>query len=186
MGYQTRYSGGGLSALQSGAGRTFVAGYYYTGMLQTVDTTATLTKDLEFAVRFEVGSATTFDRIGLEITAGVASAVVRLGIRYDSGAGLPGALLLDAGTITATGAAYGEITISQTLTPGRWWLTAAGQVAGNVTNRARTLDPFLPQSGTATRNSSSVYQLGVTGALPATFTLAGDSSNGPKIMLRAA
>jgi hypothetical protein len=173
------------SALQGGAGRTFVSGYYYTSMNSGGDTTAAMTQSFEYCVRFETSETRSFDRIGLEITTGVATAVVRLGIRYDSGSGAPGALLLDAGTIDASSAAVGEITVSRTLTPGRWWLTATLQTTTGVSCRARAVDAFLGASTTATGNSSSYGGTGRTGALPAAMGSFQPSGAGPKVLLRA-
>lgn len=186
MPYNSRYRATGLSAIQAGAGRTFVTGYYYTSVNSGGDTTAAMTQSFEYCVRFEVGETRAFDRIGLEITTGAATAVVRLGIRYDSGSGAPGALLLDAGTIDAASAAVGEITISQTLTPGRWWLTATLQTTTGVSCRARAVDSFIGASTTATGNSSSYGGTGRTGALPAAMGSFQPSGAGPKILLRAA
>lgn len=166
-------------------GRSFVSGKYYAAMMATQDAAVNLTQNAEFAVRFEVGATTTFDRIGIEVTTGGAGGTVRLGIRYDGANGGPGTLLLDAGTVTATGTGFQEITISQVLTPGRWWLVAVGQGSASLQGRFRVLDPFIGQTGTSSANYGSYYQLGVSGALPASFTIGGESS-GPKIMLRAA
>ena len=170
-----------------GQGRQFVGGYYYTGMLTANDGMNTLTQNLEYAIRFEVGATATFDRIGIEVTTGAASSVVRLGIRQSSTAGVAGTLILDAGTIDSSTTGFKEITISQTLTRGRYWLTCALQTAAGVQVRVRNNpDPFLPQAVTTTYNASSIYQLGATGALAATYTLAGPANLGPKIMMRAA
>lgn len=182
MSYRTGYVGASAPTL----GRTFVAGYYYTGMQSGADAAIVTAQNTEYAVRFEVGSvATTFDRIGLEVTTGAATAVMRLGIRYDSG-GLPATLLLDAGTIDATGAAYAEITISQLLTPGRWWVTATCQGNSGVQVRGRPNDNFIGQSITSTINNVSYAVTGHTTTLPAAFGTLAPSGAGPKILLRAA
>lgn len=185
-GFRSGGSGAAGGPLGFMPGRTFVTGHYYTGMMSASDGTGTITQNVEFAIRFEVGQAKTFDRIGLEITTGVALGTARLGIRQDSGVGTPGTLLLDAGTIDATTNAYAEITISQLLPPGRWWLTATGQGAVGIGCRARQLDTFIGQTVTTTYGAGSYIATGVTGALGATYTIAGVAAGAPKILMRAA
>lgn len=76
--------------------------------------------------------AISIDRIGLEVTTlGAGGAVGRLGIWNDDGNGYPSTVLLDAGTIDATGTGVKEITLSpaQALTPGIYWIGAACQGA---------------------------------------------------------
>lgn len=83
---------------------------------------------------FVVPESTTFDRIYIKVmTAGSAGAVCRLGIFGDTG-GKPGSVVLDAGTIDATSTGDKEITISQTLNPGVYWVSACTQ--GGATTRA--------------------------------------------------
>lgn len=188
MGYQTRYSGVGLSALQSGGGRTFVSGGYYTGMMAGSDSSAALASEFEHAIRFEVGATTRFTTLGIEVVSGTASNVVRLGVRYDNGRGYPGTLLVDAGTIdAATNGFKTASAFDQTLTPGRWWLTATHQVATGATVRTRVNDPYIPGTGTSTSNPGCFAQASISGALPASFsTSLVTSSNAPKILIRAA
>lgn len=62
-------------------------------------------------------------------TGGAAGAVVRLGIFNAKPDGMPGTLLLDAGTVVATSTGVKEITISEALSPGLYYLGAVPQVA---------------------------------------------------------
>jgi hypothetical protein len=180
-------SGGGISALQSGAGRTFKSGGYYTGMMATGDTTMALSASTEYAIRFEVGAVTAFDIIGVEVTTGAALNTVRLGVRYDNGFGYPGTLLVDAGTVDASGTGFvSAAAFAQTLAPGRWWLCAALGGGTGAAIRARTLDPFIAASSTATNNIGAYAQANA-GALPASFSSTLISVvNSPKIIMRAA
>lgn len=77
-----------------------------------------------------VAYACTLDRIGMwTVTTG--ASVARLGIYNSGSGGQPGTRLLDAGTIsnaTTTGAK--EITISQALTPGIYWLACLIESTG--------------------------------------------------------
>ena len=184
MPYVGNYSGSAPAL----PGRVFRSTLYYPPMLYSVDATASPTQSAEYCVRFDVGQPTTFDRIGLEVTTGVATAVVRLGIRYDNGSCYPSTLLLDAGTIDAASNGFKEITISQLLNPGRWWLTATMQVTTGVAWRARTADPFIGSLATASSNHCTFAQVSITGALPASFSSTPTTANiaGPKILLRAA
>ncbi len=182
------YGAAPLSALQGGAGRTFVSGGYYTGMMTGSDTSAALSSEFEHAIRFEVGATTRFTAMGLEVVSGTASNVIRLGVRYDNGNGYPGTLLVDAGTIDAATLGFKAATsFDQTLTPGRWWLTATLQVATGSTVRTRPVDNFLGFANSASSNAGCYAQSGITGALPASFsTTIVTSGNAPKIMLRPA
>ena len=66
--------------------------------------------------------ADTFTRIGVNVTSGAAS-TWRLGLHADDGGWPASAVLADYGTIDLSGAAgRRDITISQTLTSGWWWV----------------------------------------------------------------
>lgn len=85
--------------------------------------TANFAKNIARAIPFVVSKTCTLDRIGIEITVGsTAGSVLRLYICSDTGNCLPGALLLNAGTIAADSATVQSITINQVLTPGLYWL----------------------------------------------------------------
>jgi hypothetical protein len=121
----------------------------------------------------------TLTRIGAEVTsAGEAGSKVRLGIYADDGSGYPGALVLDAGTIAGDSATVQELTISQFLPAGLYWIGAAVQVVTTTQPTVRiqgtgnppiniTLGTSAPSAGYSVWGFS---QTGVTGALPANFT----------------
>lgn len=140
-----------------------------------------------------IEKACTVDRIGLEVTgAGAATCVIRLGIYADDG-GVPGSLIIDAGTIDGTSATYQEITISQALSVGRIWLTCVQQVTGTPTVRANRYGPGVPMSssaqlsGAAERGSLRVSAGVPSGALPSTAAAPNDFRNAaPRIALRIA
>lgn len=70
----------------------------------------------------------TVNRIGIEITTGVAGAA-RLGL-YSNNNGIPGTLMLDCGTVDTTSIALVEATIADTVLRGEWiWLAAVSNVA---------------------------------------------------------
>jgi hypothetical protein len=61
---------------------------------------------------------------------GASGAVIRLGIYSPSSStGLPSTLVLDAGTVDATSTGYKQITISQSLNAGHYYLCALSQGA---------------------------------------------------------
>lgn len=161
---------------------------WYSSLSGSIDT-RTLNEDRGFWVPVVVDRSLTVDRIGLELTStATGSPVVRLGIYSDS-SGVPGTLLLDAGTIDGTSATYQEITISQALTAGRWWLVCAQQ--GGTSNsacRAVRYATSLPVSS----SGYSPYEAGcyvdadaLTGAFPASAPTMNDVvAATPRIMLR--
>lgn len=183
MGYQTRYSGGVVDLVS----RRFKSGAYYTISTGGGDAAHSPGQNTECAMRFEVGVPTLFDRIGVEVTTGSASNVYRLGIRYDTGACYPGALLLDAGTVDASSNGAKEITISQTLAAGIWWVTCTLQGGTGAAVRGRSgPDPFIAQASIGNANFGSYQQNGVTGALGSFSSTVAPSGSAPKVYLRAA
>ena len=93
------------------------------------------------------------------------TSTVRLGI-YNETNGLPSTVLLDAGTVSATAAStIYEITISQSLNPGFYWLAVVQQSApttpnyyGLNSNGGAAGNPFLNSSATVTGNGNLGYQ----------------------------
>jgi hypothetical protein len=126
------------------------------------------------AAPFPVDRACTADRLSVRVTTGgTTGAVVRLGIYNDNGKGKPGSLLLDAGTVPSTGTGLQEITISQALSPGLYWLAQVAQVAQCTMQSSSGVT-----SGTKiTTNPANLIQFGhsgfaqnsVSGALPNPF-----------------
>jgi hypothetical protein len=178
-------SGGGTAALAAGLGRYMRSGLYTPPFLCSADAAGAITQSTEYAAMFPVANTVTVDRIGLEVTTQAALNVVRLGIRQDNNL-YPGTLLLDAGTIDASGTGFLEIIISQLLAPGIYWVTATLQGGTGAQIRFRSVNPYLGHSVNTTQNGGAFTQTGVTGAL-STFSASATSGNiGPKILMRAA
>lgn len=162
----------------------------YTGPQGTRSTFATAVGQMTCVPLFVTASAK-FDRIGMEVTAFLATSVVRLGVYADNGKGVPGDLILDAGTVDA-GSVNGakEITISQWLQPGLYWLAAANQVAASTVRIVSgALNPVAGASlatATGATAPNGYYQSGVTGAFPATFALTGTHTGANLVVVRAA
>lgn len=133
-----------------------------------------------------------FDRLGVQVSGvGPANGVIRLGIY--TGAGVPTTLLLDAGTVSCATTGAKEVTISQTLDPGIYWLAACAQ--GDASPNPfiyKYADPRIsPWTSAATTAATSLataggyfHGPGVTGALPSSYTVAG-TTNEIAVMLRA-
>lgn len=131
--------------------------------------------------------ATTADRIGIEVvTAGSAGSVHRLGIWANS-SGVPGTLLVDAGTVDSTTTGAKELTISQSIAANTlYWAGVAQQ--GNPTTRAVIRVSFNP--GPTLASSFTTYAVNgygatVTGAFasnPSLNTVFG--SGCPRIAIR--
>lgn len=132
-----------------------------------------------------------FDRIGMDLSiAASAGGVLRMGI-YAQGAGWPGALLLDAGTVDSTSTGPREIVIAQTLDPGFYWLAVVAQVAApywRYHGSPGASRAFAPTTGPPTEGPwGAIGVTGVTGALPSTISRVGAGNNiRPAIALRAA
>jgi hypothetical protein len=172
----------------------FISGRYYTTD-GSVTTGSVSTLNRVTTLPFWVHTTTTFDRIGIRVTATAASSTIRLGI-YSSNANYePTTLVLDAGTVdSATAISNQEITISQQLTPGMYFLAALPQ-GGTPSYQVIGNNPIsiagfssLGFSGIATNQaiSTSYYMGGITGSLSSTFLSPPNfTSNAPRIFLRA-
>lgn len=140
---------------------------YYTGEYVPSTSSFTVAADRMYFIPFEVRSRETWTRIGVEVTT-LSSGDARLGIfECDMSTGEPGDLVLDAGTVSTSTTGIKEITISQSLdvgfyflavvfdaTPGMrrgntsklWWIGAASpSVVGASTYKAFTFGT-LPSS----------------------------------------
>lgn len=172
----------------------FVSARYYPAILGARISAYGLANGTELACPFVVGSTETFDRIGINVTtAGATGSVIRLGIRQVDNDGLPGDLVLDAGTVDATSTGFKEITISQALDPGGYWLVAVGQ-GSPATNPQVTAGAPVgvwqighPGGSTAaTTLFAAPSKTGTTGALSSGGSWTGINGNAPVVLLRAA
>lgn len=161
------------------------AGYYYT-VGGSGDATVALTLNRLLFAPFRVGRTSSFDRIAVEVTvAGSAGALIRLGV-YNSAAGLPSTVAFDAGTVASDSTGTKEITISQTLAPGAYWLAAVAQTAVCTIRTRIGTDTVIPLTAPAAQNAVAVYIDSVSGALPTFSGTATAFTHAPKVYLRAA
>lgn len=184
---------------------TAKSGSYFQG--QSSVTTATLSNTLLRLNAFPVAQQITIAQIGAELfTAGDAPSLIRLGIYADDGTGFPGALVLDAGSISCgtgnagtvpTGGVPGVYMITPgstpTLPPGLYW--TGGVVQGVTTTQpvmrtANFGNQFvgggltLPAAGAF---SGGYSQSSVSGALPSNFNVmasAGVVATFPRILFK--
>lgn len=158
----------------------FTSGLYYRGLGQAIGLVATVNQTVYFP--FLLGETKTFDRIALTTRntyAGTGS--VRLGIyNNDSTTGKPSTVILDAGTVATTAAStVYQITISQSLTAGAYWLVFNMQTAAATPNYAAGLLTIASSLGYMTSTTGSIdtgdagvwLQAGVTGAFATAGTL---------------
>ena len=126
--------------------------------------------------------------IGLNVgVAGSAGSVIRIGAYNDSN-GIPGSLIFDAGTVDSTSTGFKEITTSQTLPVGRFWLAAAvqgvaataAQISGITANLSWNNNAMLMAAGGGTDACYfTMKQSSVSGALPnPAFASRSDAGNG--------
>mgnify|MGYP001592524472 FL=1 len=158
-------------------------------------TTLVVTAGRIYYLPIFVADPQTYIRIGAEVTvAGAAGKVIRLGI-HAWNKGVPGALVLDAGTIAADAVATAEITISKLL-QGWYFLTFVSDGAPTVRALLNTY-AIPPVSGLRAGQDSvgPVWAILIettgndaqaTGGLadPATAPDTGMGSGGPYIALR--
>jgi hypothetical protein len=143
-----------------------------------------------YYVPFYVPQTTTFDRIGCRTASGFSgTATVRLGI-YSNSTNRPDLVVLDAGTLSATAAStFYEITISQELSAGWYWLAFNSQTNA-ATNSFSSISP-VPGWGymnTATNYNRRItrQETGITGAFATAGTLnTSASTSAPGVLLRA-
>lgn len=170
----------------------FTTGLYYRGLGAQVTLTAVVNQTVY--VPFLIGETKTFDRISIETRGGyVGTGAVRLGIYNNStSTGKPTTVVLDAGTVatTALSTVY-QITISQSLTAGTYWLAFNMQTAASTPSFAGVSQQTASSLGYLASTNGAVYpdaglwlQASVTGAFATAGTLT-STYLGATCMLRA-
>ena len=181
----TGFFGGGSSAPPYFL--SFRSGLYYSHYLDSSAGTVALTANQLYGIPIFIGVNQVVTEIGIEVTtAGSASTVIRLGI-YGESSGVPGNLIVDAGTVTADSNAVKAITISQTLAPGWYFLCCFSDSTATVrcaTIAARN-NIFGMASSSAALTTMYIRALAYT-TLPASFgsPTAATSVTPPRVWLR--
>lgn len=151
--------------------------YYSTLRTQTAGVTAGFQTVFFTPISFD--TTETFDRIAITTRSTYSgTGAVRLGIyNNDSTTGKPTTVVLDAGTVATTALSTNyEITISQSLSPGAYWLAFCVQTAPTAANFfgmaiPLTLGYDVTTGGTGTPNAGAWTQTGVSGAFATAGTL---------------
>jgi len=170
-----------------------VSGSYYRPQGNYAATTA-VTSTQYFSPLF-VPFDRTFDRIGIRTASSTftGTASVRLGI-YANGGGLPTTLVADYGTVSpSTSSTNFELTISQSLTAGFYWLSCdvqtapgTGQWQGLTAAAASQSYQNLPVTLTTTGGANMGYsQTGITGAFASVSGSLTQATAGPVAFVRA-
>jgi len=122
-----------LDAHTRNINETFRTGeYIQTLVSETVAEDLVLVANHLYAMPFLVSRAMTFDRIAVQVTTLAAGSSIRLGI-YNDGTNLyPGALVSDAGEVSAATTGVKAITINQALTKGLYWLALVSDGAPKI------------------------------------------------------
>lgn len=171
----------------------YTSGLYYRGLFASIGVAATVNQTCYMP--FQVNETKTFDRIALTTrNTYVGTGSVRLGIyNNDSSTGKPTTVVLDAGTVATTAAStVYQITISQSLTAGAYWLafnmqTAAAtpNYAGGILTTASPIGYLVSTTGSIDAGDAGVWlQASVTGAFATAGTLT-SASNGATCTLRS-
>jgi len=183
-----------LLAPGNGTSRAFPSGRYIAASSTATVSTAQKPADLLLFAPFDVERPVTLDSIGCEVTtAGSAGTVIRLGI-YADNKSVPGALVLDAGTVAGDSTGAKVIAINQLLTPARYWVASVTQNvgAGTAPTVRTAIAPFHGVGDTDAlvrlQQAGGCYkQTAVAGPLPAlAAAAAGMDVNPHRIVVRAA
>lgn len=183
------YSGtvAGTLSLDKNTKPRFPGRYYTYDSALAGDATTTPILGSMFLGPFQVGTVTTFDRIGCEVTAGVAGSTVEcLVYAYDGNTTFTKLLQQ---SIDASVVGFNPAVINLSLSPGVYWVgTAVFSPTTAPTLRARGLSMDVGMS-VANDNTSSVGGTGIASAaaIGSSFQLAtNQTATVPKIMLRRA
>jgi hypothetical protein len=169
-----------------------VASHWRSSPISTASLTGAnylMTADTVYAVPFIIGETDTADRIGIDIITASGSNAM-LGI-YNSTGGVPDDLLLQAGEIATSGTGDQTITISQSLTPGMYFLAivADGTPRVNAISKLNALwnYGFSGLSGAASGGPLTLisgahsYDSGLPDPFP---TIAATNDSTPRVSLR--
>lgn len=170
------------------------SGLYYTSGQNNRLNDTTVVHQTTYYLPLVINNAITADRITIRGGTGLSAGVVRLGIYNDSN-GVPSTVLLDAGTVTGvTAGAITQITISQALSVGIYWLafcqqgTAPGTPVYSGTGASITATFNSVLNAWTAANTGGVIgyaQTSVTGAF-ATASGITTSTISPSIWIRTA
>ena len=155
--------------------RYYPSGRYFTTPGSFASTAVYQATGVVSYIPFYVSTTTTFTKLAVYVNTATATATARIGIyNNDAATDSPSTLIVASGSLDVGGVGAGTqvtATISQSLTPGLYWLAAVQQTAKSVLTNfpwSSNQMPYVPfaQAGSGT----SWSQASVTGALPSTAT----------------
>lgn len=149
----------------------YVSGNYYHSPFDDAGTTYVIAQNTLYGSLVYIPSAITITKLSINVGVGQAGKSARLGI-YANSSGVPGALLLDAGTVALDTTGVKEITgLSKALTGGTWYFftvlsdsTSATAAGPSAYTSQSFLGDVTVGTGAAGFTASQAY-----GALPGTF-----------------
>ena len=160
---------------------TYGTGYYFADNITPSSATVSAVAGRMYAQPFN-RPGQTFDRIGVEVTAGAAGSC-RLGM-YADGGGAPGALIEDYGTVSTTSIAVVEYTLAAKTFPNkRVWLVALFEAAPDCRAGGATNANTIGAASTTTAPRGYIITQAY-GALPGTAPAGTRTSNCPAILIR--
>jgi hypothetical protein len=184
---------GTASSIQGRSGATtklgMKTGWYYVEAFTSAGNSNPTLNRTNF-IPFFVAATTTFTGIFCRTGTGFSgTAVIRLGMYNDSG-GVPSTVAFDAGTVSCTAAATTyQITISQTVNAGTYWLASNVQTAA-TTNTFQTIGAGFATGWVTGLPYDTVnvyagyYENSISGAFATAGTLVYGSSNTPGVGLK--
>ena len=151
-------------------GRLLDDGYYYGPDHGAATSTLAITKDTMYLIPMWLPSGYTITRLAMSVTgAGGAGSVIRMGVYEATSTGLPGALLVDGGTIDGTSATVQEVTVSAAVNAAGWHYLAAVSQVGTLP----TVTSMQPLAGVSFRASTATNALSAIRAVPQVTSVTG-------------
>lgn len=156
---------------------------------QSNATSLILTANRLYFLPLKVSHQCTVTKIGISSITPIGLDNARLGI-YQNNNGLPGDLLLDAGGISTFSTGDREITISQSLSPGWYWLALVVDNGTEIgADDSALVSRFLPAEGIGGTTGSPLYYYYARtyGALPtshSSFIAQPGTAHVPRVWLR--
>jgi hypothetical protein len=136
------------------------------------NSTATFPLDTMTLMAMYFPQPTVVDALRMDVsTAGAAGAVYRLGIYAATSTGSPGALIVDAGTVSATTTGNKLLTITPVTLSGLFYTAAAVQGATSTARSSITVASaeYMPKASTITTEPLQFRDSAVSRALPSTY-----------------
>jgi hypothetical protein len=166
----------------------FTSGEYYSNSRSAASASVPTNQLCRFSSLF-IPSAHAFDRIAIYSSGGAGTNNIRMGVyNNDRATGQPSTVLLDAGTVAVSAVGVFQITISQTLAAGWYWVAFCPQ-GGGGTRTFLSADAFFgtqpyQQNAIFNAQNKGYTEAGVAGAF-ATAVPVATSNIMPMPALRA-